>query len=260
MESYNNPCVVIGSIGFHRLAQMLFDWPIHLLIKGRDDHEEVVIFQEFIKNLQVQRGGISEAEVSVVEKKPNVYVFSSSTGHLDVFGPSEISTAEFGVHPFVSIASIPIIDPNSLTNKLVGEFSQDFDSRLKLKRLRHFAHSNYENKPLSFIQEDLEIKIQDYRLTARKWGLQTIDSTLSISAADKVLSGACAGFVSTMFGLPLAEAAAVGAVAAIGATVVKVQYGKKIMEVSQTQEVVSYLVEIQDSVKKPPNKKIQRTV
>ncbi len=250
MENYNNPCVVIGSVGYHRLAQLLFDYPIHVLHKNLEDHEDIVVFEQFIKQIPAHDSGYLKPEVLVTEEKPKVYTFSSSTGHLDVFGPSNISTDEHGVHPFVSIASVPIIDPESISNEVVREFRRDVDSRIKLKRLRHFTHQNFQHKPLSFIQEDLEIKIEDYRIAAKKWGLQTVDSTLNVSAADKVLSGACAGLVSSMFGLPLTEAAAVGAVAALGASVVKVQFGKKIMELSQKQEVIAYLVELQDEVKK----------
>ena len=241
-----NPCVVLGSIGFHRLAKLLFDRPIHILLD-----KQVSEFGDLKDFSVVDRGRLPH--VTIVEEPPKVYQISSSCGQVDVFMSPDVAPddADQGPdpHPIVSIAGLPIVDPDSLSNDLVREIAQDADSRSKLKRFKAFVHKNYRGEPLSFIQDDLETRILDYRLTAKKWGITTIDSTFSISAADKVLSGACAGLVSTVFGMPLIQAATVGLVATLGATTLKITFGRKSLKINQSQDDICYLADIQDKTK-----------
>ena len=151
--------------------------------------------------------------------------------------------------PLVLIGSLPVVDPEALTNELVCDFRTDADARPKLKRLRAFAHEKYANKPLSYIQDDLETHITDYKIAARKWGLRTLESSLTISGTETVLSAACAGLVSAIAGVPLAQAAAVGVVSVLGTTLVKVGIGRKHISLDQAQDPVSYLVDIQEAVR-----------
>lgn len=34
MTSNEHPCVVLGPVGFHRLAHLLFEYPVHVLLDG----------------------------------------------------------------------------------------------------------------------------------------------------------------------------------------------------------------------------------
>lgn len=244
-----NSCVVVGPIAYHRLALLLFDRTEHMIINATDETEQDREFKEFISTHVASLTG--NPKTSWTEVKPKVWEVSPGPGvKLSVFCPEwvvqqgELPTEQ----PLVSIGSIPVIDPNSLTNELVYDFRNDDDARTKLKRLRSFAHENYGDKPISYIQDDLETRISDYHLASKKWGLRTLESSLTISGTDKILSGACAGLVSAIAGIPLALAAAVGVVAALGTVVVKIQLGRKHFALSQSQDPVSYLVDIQKAV------------
>lgn len=239
--------MIFGSIGHHRLAKLLFDMPIHFLLDKQ--------LSEFgdLKNFgPVGTSPNKWAGVTIVEdvERRQYSISSRCTGRVDTFMSPDVApdemTPDLDSHPMVTIAGLPIVDPESLSNELVKEILKDADSLSKLKRFKAFVHKNYIGEPLSFVENDLETRILDYRLIAKKWGVETLDSAFSISAADKVLSGACAGLVSSVFGMQLAQAAAIGLVAAVGATTLKVGFAKRSLAIKQTQHEVSYLAEIQD--------------
>lgn len=245
----DNECVVIGPMPYHRLAMLLFDHTQHLILGSiESDHDQA--FREFISNhVEALRG--HGPTTTWTETSPKIWNVNAAPGvTLSVFCPARcIAEREPPTEqPLVSLGSLPIIDPEALTNELVYDFRNDGDARAKLKRLRSFAHEHYTNKSLSYIQDDLETRITDYRVAARKWGLRTLESSLTISGTEAILSAACAGLVSALTGVQLAQAAAVGAVAALGTTLVKVGIGRRHFSLEQSQNPVSYLVDIQEAV------------
>lgn len=246
MHSTDNECVVVGPMPYHRLALLLFDHTHHVILGSiaTDDDKE---FSEFLSN----HVGTLRGTTTWTETSPKVWNVRPAPGvTLSVFCPERVIAEQRlpTEQPLVSLGSLPVLDPEALTNKLVYDFRNDGDARAKLKRLRSFAHEQYTNKPLSYIQDDLETRITDYKLAARKWGLRTVESSLTISGTEAVLSAACAGLVSALTGVPLPHAAAVGAVAVLGTTLVKIGIGRKHFSLDQSQDPVSYLVDIQEAV------------
>jgi hypothetical protein len=234
---------------YHRLALLLFDHTQHMVLGSIETDQDREFCAFLSKHVATFRG--SRPTTTWTEIEPKKWEISPAAGvKLSVFCPERL-VAEGELpkeQPLVSLGSLPVLDPESLTNELVYELRNDTEARAKLKRLRSFAHEQYMNKPLSYIQDDLETRILDYKRAAKKWGIRTLESSLTISGTETVLSAACAGLVSAITGVPLAQAAAFGAVAVLGTTVVRVLIGRKHFALGQSQDPVSYLVDIQEAV------------
>jgi hypothetical protein len=122
-----------------------------------------------------------------------------------------------GVSPIgtlaVAASNLELIDVSNIALEKLIEFRNDKSSKSKLRRLRLFACENYSGKPVSFIEDDLMSRLDDYKDVARKWDFETTTSCLTTLLSSKVLLGTVgAALVTTVAGLPLASlgAAALG--------------------------------------------------
>lgn len=109
------------------------------------------------------------------------------------------------LQPLLTLSHLNLVDASELPWEHVHELRKDQVAQDKLRRLRLFAFQNYSGKSRGFIEDDLLSRISDYEASAKKWGLETTQGTLSVALNSRLAAGALAGsFASAIFGQPLA--------------------------------------------------------
>ncbi len=134
----------------------------------------------------------------------------------------------------------------------------DPDAMRKLRNLRLFLHSNYSDKPLSFVEDDLCRRIEEYQSTCRAHGLKLATSVLkSLTDAKNIQGLGVAVLVGAVVGGPVVA----GAVAFAGCSVEVAQVALKVSEETATLEkykeehALAFVFEVRkriaESVEKP---------
>ena len=97
---------------------------------------------------------------------------------LDIF-ESDVTQGSNTENPVIQLMSIPVVSNLDLSWEIVGAFRED----------------------------DLMTRIEDHQEAAKKWGLKTLSSTLSVGASEKLLAATAGGLVAAIAGasVPLAR-------------------------------------------------------
>jgi hypothetical protein len=146
--------------------------------------------------------------------------------------------------PLLTLSRLNLVDASRMSWEHVYELRKDQVAQDKLRRLRLFAFQNYTGKSRDFIEDDLLARISDYELSARKWGLETVQGALSLVLNSKLAAGALAGsFVSAVFGQPVAAlvAGTVGVVLEVSNVALEIQKKRLAIESLSHENPVSYI-------------------
>lgn len=81
--------------------------------------------------------------------------------------------------PVVKLSQIPLVDAGRASWDQILELRSDPGSRIRLQRLRAFAEANYANKSISYIEDDLSSRIEDYEQASKKHGFELVTGSLS---------------------------------------------------------------------------------
>lgn len=163
---------------------------------------------------------------------------------LSIFGKRiDESTEEEEVN--LILAGLPIVSTENLTWEHLHELRSDPKSISSLRQLRTFVFSNYQGKSLNFIADDLERRKYEYQLTAKQWGLELLESTLTISGIEKLLAGGTSGILAAMVGASVPAATAIGASAVIASTLVTLELRRRKMRIAALLNPVSFLIELE---------------
>ena len=73
----------------------------------------------------------------------------------------------------VSLINANLIDTRATSWEQILDFRNDVDSTKKLHRLRHFFSTNYFGKNQSYIEDDLQQRLEDHDLAIQKHGFHT---------------------------------------------------------------------------------------
>jgi hypothetical protein len=112
-----------------------------------------------------------------------------------------------------ALSGLGITNEKELSWDQVIEFRNDSAAKTKLRRLRHWLDSTIMDKPLSFVCDEIAIKLDDYEWALKKHGIKTITGTATELLDPKFL--ACVAASSA--GLALAGAEFWATVGAVGA-------------------------------------------
>jgi hypothetical protein len=103
--------------------------------------------------------------------------------------------------PCLTLSGLKLIDAESADWRQILEVRKDQASRRKLARMRLFLHSNYQDKSASFIEDDLLRRVDDYESTSKKFGFNTLTSSLGMLLdARSLQSSVGAGIVGALLG------------------------------------------------------------
>lgn len=127
--------------------------------------------------------------------------------------PSATGTGGSQSDPSITLSKLNLIDASQAEWRQIIELRKDSESHRKLARLRLFIHKNYADCSFSYIEDDLSQRIEEYERVARKFGLKTTLSSLSLLLDAKALqASAGAGLVAGLFGGPLVGLSAAAAI------------------------------------------------
>jgi len=131
-------------------------------------------------------------------------LFESLSESIDaVFGASTSQFETSVQEPAFILTNLKLIDTSELSWHHLLEIKRDKESLSKLRRLRTFIYQNYENQPLSFIEDDLLNRIESYETSAKHLGLRTTDSAFKIAFnSGSLFASAAATIFSAYSGTP----------------------------------------------------------
>jgi hypothetical protein len=138
----------------------------------------------------------------------------------------------------LALNNVRLVDLTETNWKQILEFRTDQDSRKKLRRLRLLFFAEFVGKPRSFIQDDIQRRLDDYEIAAKKHGFELVNGSLSaLLDANSLQAAAVASVAAAIFGGPLAGLAA-GAVVEIGRLAITVSERLlPIIELADTHEL-----------------------
>lgn len=94
-----------------------------------------------------------------------------------VYDSVEIREREYrvGEHEVVVavLSGLDVVKEDKLTWRQVHEFRRDREARSHLLRLKHWMDSEMSGKPLSFIEDEIAVKLEAYRFALEKHGIET---------------------------------------------------------------------------------------
>ncbi len=121
-------------------------------------------------------------------------------------GLQEHSSLQKGAPEDFSLAlqRVNLVDVRNTEWNQIFEFRKDLVAQTKLRRLRLFAFDNYDGKPVSFIEDDICKRKEDYEGVVAKWGFETREGAVNSIVNSKVLaSGGVAAVATAAMGMPL---------------------------------------------------------
>ncbi len=159
--------------------------------------------------------------------------YASSLGikQPDVLLPSTDQALESGEEdPVISLCRLPLINADGASWEQIVELRHDREARTRLQRLRAFAESNYQGKPLTFIEDDLSACINEYELASKKHGFELVTGSLTTLLDSSNLQATA--------GAALAAAVVGGPITALS-TAVCIELAKFSLEFSKRKRVMS---------------------
>lgn len=159
--------------------------------------------------------------------------YASSLGitHPDVLLPWTNATSQSADEdPVISLARLPLIDAAGASWEQIVELRNDREARTRLQRLRAFAQTNYQGKPVTFIEDDLSARINEYELASKKHGFDLVTGSLT-TLLDSTNLQATAGAA-------LAAAVVGGPITALS-TAVCIELARFSLEFSKRRRVMS---------------------
>ncbi len=116
-----------------------------------------------------------------------VSTFSSQKTHNWVFKEGDYSTL------IALVGNIEIIKEGELEWSQITEFRADKETRRKYKKFVHWLDGNLVGKSQRYIEDEIQLKYDDYRKALKKHGIKTIIGSLSGAFnLNTIASGSCA--------------------------------------------------------------------
>jgi hypothetical protein len=144
------------------------------------------------------------------------------------------------------LSNLPTVDMSKVSWELITEIRGDVESRRKLSRLRQTIFDQYDGKPIDFVRDSVERDLEAYREAAKKWGLDTILSSLTVGGVERLTAGAIAASTGAAAGLPIETAAAIGLTAYFGSIGVSFVSGYRQQLANERFNPVAYIADVQD--------------
>jgi hypothetical protein len=153
--------------------------------------------------------------------------------------------------PAFILTGLNVVDTSKLMWKHIIELRQDKESVKKLRRLRTFIYENYQNKPATFIKDDLLNRIDSYEDTTKKWALKTTESVFKIIFKSGSAVAATAATIASIFSgiseaisLPLG----IGTTFLIGTVGLEITSYKRDLQSFKQENPITYLLDVKNSI------------
>jgi len=100
---------------------------------------------------------------------------------------AEYKRGDYGVL-VATLANLEIVKEERLVWDQIIEFRADHDARTKYRRMIHWLDEKMLGKSQSFVQDDLEYRLADYRRVLKKHGMDSAFGSLTAVIDEKVLA------------------------------------------------------------------------
>ncbi|MHB0955694.1 MAG: hypothetical protein ACYC0X_04875 [Pirellulaceae bacterium] len=100
----------------------------------------------------------------------------------------------------LSLVGAKLVDTTNVSWDQILEFRKDTRGREKLRRLRRFFTTNYEEKSQAYIEADLHQRLEEHEAVVKSWGFETImttiESFINMKTFTAIAGGSLAGYCS----------------------------------------------------------------
>ena len=101
------------------------------------------------------------------------------------------------------IENLGLVDEEHLTWEQVCQFRNDADAKSRYRRFLHWLDKDMVGKSQTFVQDEVAIRLEDYKRALQKHGIRTVVGTVSEALDGKYLLGAAGmASASTLTGSP----------------------------------------------------------
>lgn len=102
-----------------------------------------------------------------------------------------------------TLSNVALVDENAITWEQVSELRRDAGMLRKFRRLAHWLDAEMVGKSLTFVQDEIAIRLDDYEAAIKKHGLMTTVGTLEAVLDSKALIGGSAAVASLSYAADL---------------------------------------------------------
>lgn len=106
------------------------------------------------------------------------------------FGVDDPETIQLSDAIEISYEGARLVDVSKLSWAQISEIRRDGDARKKLRNYRLFIAEDFIGKPLSYVKDSLEKKMEEYEEACKKHGLDLLLGTIGVLIDSKSLLGA----------------------------------------------------------------------
>ena len=202
---------------------------------------------------------ISNASIPISEKETICFrdAFLNPLKSLNIVKPSVVLPSRYITQIdsssddiTLTLNNIFLIDTSKASWEQRMAIRKDPNSIRKLRNLKLFTYSNYQDKPKSFIEDDLLSKIDKFHTTCKEYGFHLTLSALSTTLSSKNLLASVAAGISTAFlGGPLIGIGT-AAVIEIGNLAIEITKGYQAFTKIKNDHPLAYIISLQRDLNK----------
>lgn len=151
----------------------------------------------------------------------------------------------------IKLSQLKLIDTSQTEWEQIIQIREDEKAITKLRNLRLFFHQNYSDKEKSFVEDDLCKRYEDYKNTVKKWGFETITSSIQMLLTSPVtIASVGASLSMALFGEPLSALATAGTGVGleIGKMSLHIAKQKKKLSVLQRDHPLAYIIDAKEKL------------
>ena len=89
----------------------------------------------------------------------------------------------------ISLTKLQLVDASKASWEQIFEFRKDEKAKANFRNLLLFFRTNYIGKPKTFIEDDINRRLEDYKNSVKDWGFDTKVTTISMILSSKKLMG-----------------------------------------------------------------------
>jgi hypothetical protein len=159
---------------------------------------------------------------------------------VDTYGHTGLVDTDDSVD--VMLSNIDLVQCGNLTWEHIGEVRKDPKAVSELRTLRRFLLDEMKGYTKSHVEDVLGQAIQDHKRAATKWGIGTLPSSIKVDCEGSIVAGILTAIGVMVTGVPLATAAAIGAIAPLAQGLISIHKGRKSVILNSK---VQYLVRLE---------------
>jgi hypothetical protein len=104
----------------------------------------------------------------------------------------------------IILSDLNLIDTSKVTWEQIIDVRKDSEAIRRLRNLKLFFHTNYSGKSKSFVEDDVNRRMEDYDGVCKNFGFETVSTTLTLMLNSKNLrTFGLASLVGIVMGEPL---------------------------------------------------------